>query len=78
VIVDLKSDDGLSYARALVAGCDVVIENFRPGVMAKFGLDYQTLSASPPDVVYCSISGFGAGAGADLPGYDLLVQGLAV
>ena len=41
VVADLKSDDGLDYARALVAGCDVVIENFRPGVMAKFGLDYQ-------------------------------------
>ncbi|MCZ9885101.1 CoA transferase [Arthrobacter sp. B2a2-09] len=76
VVADLKSDDGLSYARALVAGCDVVIENFRPGVMAKFGLDYQTVSDSRPDIVYCSISGFGAGAGADLPGYDLLVQAL--
>ncbi|MEW1823805.1 CoA transferase [Arthrobacter sp. NPDC080031] len=76
VVADLKSDDGLSYARALVAGCDVVIENFRPGVMAKFGLDYQTVSESRPDIVYCSISGFGTGAGADLPGYDLLVQAL--
>ncbi|MDP9907902.1 crotonobetainyl-CoA:carnitine CoA-transferase CaiB-like acyl-CoA transferase [Arthrobacter bambusae] len=76
VVADLKSDEGLSYARALVAGCDVVIENFRPGVMAKFGLDYQTVSESRPDIVYCSISGFGAGAGADLPGYDLLVQAL--
>lgn len=68
VVADLKSDEGLSYARALVAGCDVVIENFRPGVMAKFGLDYQTASESQPDIVYCSISGFGTGAGADLPG----------
>ncbi|MEV8151038.1 CoA transferase [Arthrobacter sp. NPDC080073] len=76
VVADLKSDEGLSYARALVAGCDVVIENFRPGVMAKFGLDYQTVSESRPDIVYCSISGFGSGAGADLPGYDLLVQAL--
>lgn len=76
VVADLKSDEGLSYARALVAGCDVVIENFRPGVMAKFGLDYQTVSESRPDIVYCSISGFGAGTGADLPGYDLLVQAL--
>ncbi|WP_308196875.1 CaiB/BaiF CoA transferase family protein [Arthrobacter bambusae] len=76
VVADLKSDDGLDYARALVAGCDVVIENFRPGVMAKFGLDYRTVSEGRPDIVYCSISGFGAGAGADLPGYDLLVQAL--
>lgn len=76
VVADLKTEDGLSYARALVAGCDVVVENFRPGVMARFGLDYQTLAADRPELVYCSISGFGAGAGADLPGYDLLVQAL--
>ncbi|MFK4299866.1 crotonobetainyl-CoA:carnitine CoA-transferase CaiB-like acyl-CoA transferase [Arthrobacter sp. GAS37] len=76
VVADLKSDEGLSHARALVAGCDVVIENFRPGVMAKFGLDYQAVSEGRPDIVYCSISGFGAGAGANLPGYDLLVQAL--
>lgn len=76
VIAGLTSDDGVRYARGLVAGCDVVIENFRPGVMAKFGLDYQTVAKDRPDIVYCSISGFGTGAGADLPGYDLLVQAL--
>jgi crotonobetainyl-CoA:carnitine CoA-transferase CaiB-like acyl-CoA transferase len=54
-VADLKSDEGLSCARALVAGCDVVIENFRPGVMAKFGMDYQTISESRPDIVYRSI-----------------------
>lgn len=76
VVANLKTADGLAYARALVAGCDVVVENFRPGVMAKFGLDYRTLVQDRPDIVYCSISGFGSGAGADLPGYDLLVQAL--
>nr|WP_310062095.1 CoA transferase [Arthrobacter ginsengisoli] len=76
VVSDLKTDEGLACARTLVAGCDVVVENFRPGVMAKFGLDYPSLAADRPDIVYCSISGFGAGAGADLPGYDLLVQAL--
>jgi crotonobetainyl-CoA:carnitine CoA-transferase CaiB-like acyl-CoA transferase len=76
VVADLKTVEGLEYARALVDGCDVVIENFRPGVMAKFGLDYQSLAAERPDIVYCSISGFGSGAGAELPGYDLLVQAL--
>lgn len=76
VVADLKSEDGLAYARALVADCDVVIENFRPGVMAKFGLDYQILVTERPELVYCSISGFGTGAGAELPGYDLLVQAL--
>ncbi|MCW3768815.1 CaiB/BaiF CoA transferase family protein [Paenarthrobacter ureafaciens] len=76
VVVDLNTDDGLAYARELTAECDVVVENFRPGVMAKFGLDYQTLSAGRPELVYCSISGFGTGAGFKLPGYDLLVQAL--
>jgi crotonobetainyl-CoA:carnitine CoA-transferase CaiB-like acyl-CoA transferase len=76
VIADLKTPEGLAYARDLVAECDVVVENFRPGVMAKFGLDYATLSQSRPDLVYCSISGFGAGSGAAMPGYDLLVQAL--
>lgn len=76
VVADLKSAEGLNYARALVAGCDVVIENFRPGIMAKFGLDYRTVSQNRPDIVYCSVSGFGTDAGADLPGYDLLVQAL--
>jgi crotonobetainyl-CoA:carnitine CoA-transferase CaiB-like acyl-CoA transferase len=76
VVADLKTPEGLSYARDLVAESDVVVENFRPGVMAKFGLDYATLSKSRPDLVYCSISGFGAGSGAAMPGYDLLVQAL--
>lgn len=76
VVADLKTDEGLAYARALVAGCDVVIENYRPGVMSKFGLDYPSLAQSRPELIYCSISGFGSGAGADLPGYDLLVQAL--
>lgn len=76
VVADLKNDEGLAYARALVAGCDVVIENYRPGVMSKFGLDYLSLAQSRPELIYCSISGFGSGAGADLPGYDLLVQAL--
>lgn len=76
VVADLKTDEGLAYARALAAGCDVVIENYRPGVMSKFGLDYPSLAQSQPELIYCSISGFGSGAGADLPGYDLLVQAL--
>ncbi|RJN32513.1 CaiB/BaiF CoA transferase family protein [Nesterenkonia natronophila] len=76
VIADLKTPEGLSYARKLVAESDVVVENFRPGVMAKFGLDYPTLAQSRPDLVYCSISGFGTGSGAAMPGYDLLVQAM--
>ncbi|SJM56808.1 CAIB/BAIF family protein [Arthrobacter rhombi] len=76
VCCDLKSEEGLAHAREIVEGCDVVVENFRPGVMARHGLDDATLRAQRPGLVYCSISGFGDGAGADLPGYDLLVQAL--
>ena len=54
----------------------VLVEQFRPGVMARLGLDYQAIRAVNPDVIYCSITGFGAGTGAALPGYDLLVQAL--
>ncbi|TLP96995.1 CoA transferase [Nesterenkonia salmonea] len=76
VVADLKTPEGLTYARDLIADCDVVVENFRPGVMAKFGLDYETLTKDHPHIVYCSISGFGPGSGEDMPGYDLLVQAL--
>jgi crotonobetainyl-CoA:carnitine CoA-transferase CaiB-like acyl-CoA transferase len=76
VIAALKSGDGFSYARGAGRRLRRRQENFRPGVMAKFGLDYQTLAEDRPDIVYCSISRFGAGVGADLPGYNLLVQAL--
>jgi len=74
VALDLTTEAGLAEARRLAATADVVIENFRPGVMARFGLDYEDVRAENPGVVYCSITGFGDGAGATLPGYDLLVQ----
>src|SRR6202046_4488737 len=74
--VDLASEAGLTQARELAATADVVVENFRPDVMDKLGLGYETLSASNPRLVFCSITGFGAGDGARLPGYDLLVQAL--
>ncbi|TVT00418.1 CoA transferase [Amycolatopsis bartoniae] len=61
-------------ARELGRRADVLIENFRPGLMARFGLDHETLRVDNPGLVYCSISGFGSGEGAKLPGYDLLVQ----
>jgi crotonobetainyl-CoA:carnitine CoA-transferase CaiB-like acyl-CoA transferase len=74
VAVDLSSDAGRTQARELAATVDVVVENFRPDVMDKLGLGYETLSATNPRLVLCSITGFGAGDGARLPGYDLLVQ----
>ncbi|MHB1172556.1 MAG: CaiB/BaiF CoA transferase family protein [Lacisediminihabitans sp.] len=74
VTCDLATEGGLAEARRLAETADVVIENFRPGVMEEFGLDYDTLRAANPGLVYCSITGFGRDAGARLPGYDLLVQ----
>ena len=74
VALDLRAPEGIARARELAATADVVIENFKPGTMEKFGLGYEAVSAENPGVVYCSISGFGDAAGKDLPGYDLLVQ----
>jgi crotonobetainyl-CoA:carnitine CoA-transferase CaiB-like acyl-CoA transferase len=74
VMLDLTDAAGLAEAGRLAASADVVIENFRPGVMDRFGLSYEAVRAGNPGIVYCSITGFGAGAGASLAGYDLLVQ----
>jgi crotonobetainyl-CoA:carnitine CoA-transferase CaiB-like acyl-CoA transferase len=74
VVCDLRTEAGLAEARALALSADVVIENFRPGVMEQYGLDYASLTHQRPDLVYCSITGFGRAGGAALPGYDLLVQ----
>jgi crotonobetainyl-CoA:carnitine CoA-transferase CaiB-like acyl-CoA transferase len=76
VVLDLKSPDGIRQARAIALNSDVVIENFMPGVMAGFGLAYEDLHAENAAIIYCSITGFGSGAGRDLPGYDLLVQAM--
>ncbi len=72
--VDLTSPEGLATARALAARADVVVENFKPGGLDRFGLGYDALRIVNPGVVYASITGFGRTGGADLPGYDLVVQ----
>ena len=74
LVLDLRDSEGLDRARQLAATADVVVENFRPGLMDSLGLGYEALSAANPGLVYCSITGFGRGGGAELPGYDLLVQ----
>ncbi|MEF3402537.1 CoA transferase [Agromyces sp. CCNWLW203] len=74
VALDLTDAAGLAEAQRLAASADVVVENFRPGVMDRFGLSYESVRAMNPGVVYCSITGFGTGEGAALAGYDLLVQ----
>jgi crotonobetainyl-CoA:carnitine CoA-transferase CaiB-like acyl-CoA transferase len=74
VVADLKNLEHVARLRELVDRADVVVENFRPGVMDRLGLGYDELAANRPGLVYCSITGFGRGKGASLPGYDLLVQ----
>jgi crotonobetainyl-CoA:carnitine CoA-transferase CaiB-like acyl-CoA transferase len=74
VVADLRSPADVAALRALAREADVVVENFRPGVMDRLGLGDGDLRPDNPGLVFCSITGFGAGAGAALPGYDLLVQ----
>jgi crotonobetainyl-CoA:carnitine CoA-transferase CaiB-like acyl-CoA transferase len=78
VALDLKDAGDVAAARELARRADVVVENFRPGGLARFGLDYDSVRAANPGVVYASISGFGSGPGGrDLPGYDLMVQAIS-
>ena len=74
IVLDLTDQSDLDCAQALARDADVVVENFRPGVMDRLGLGYESLRSANEDIILCSISGFGADAGAKLPGYDLLVQ----
>jgi crotonobetainyl-CoA:carnitine CoA-transferase CaiB-like acyl-CoA transferase len=75
VVLDLKSPDGVAAARRLVATADVAVENFRPGVMARFGLDYRAMQEIKPDIVYCAISGYGqSGPSAELPAYAPVIH----
>ncbi|MFC6886466.1 MULTISPECIES: CaiB/BaiF CoA transferase family protein [Actinomadura] len=74
IALDLGDPADLEVARALVARADVLMENFRPGTMERLGLGPDSARELNPGLVYCSITGFGAGKGADLPGYDLIAQ----
>jgi crotonobetainyl-CoA:carnitine CoA-transferase CaiB-like acyl-CoA transferase len=74
IVLDLTDPRDRADARRLAITADVVVENFRPGLMASFGLDYDQLRADNPGLIYCSITGFGRGPGAELPGYDMLIQ----
>jgi crotonobetainyl-CoA:carnitine CoA-transferase CaiB-like acyl-CoA transferase len=77
VALDLRDPGDLELAHELARRADVMIENLKPGGMAKYGLDYATVSADNPGLVYASISGFGDKAGAKVPGYDLMVQAVS-
>jgi len=77
VTVDIASSEGQALLRELVLHCDVVLENFKVGHLARYGLDYASLKALKPDLVYCSITGFGQdGPYAHRAGYDFLIQGM--
>ncbi|MDZ4092026.1 MAG: CoA transferase [Arthrobacter sp.] len=77
IVLDLKDESDLEVAHELAARADVLVENFKPGGLDQFKLDYDCVSALNPDVIYASITGFGTAGGADLPGYDLLVQAVS-
>lgn len=77
IALDLRDSGDARVARELARRADVLVENFKPGGLAKYGLDYASVSAANPGVVYASISGFGSGAGRDVPGYDLMVQAMS-
>jgi crotonobetainyl-CoA:carnitine CoA-transferase CaiB-like acyl-CoA transferase len=79
VTIDLRSPDGVAAARRLAADADVVIENFRPGLMSDLGLDLEDLRAAHPQLVTCSLTAFGDTApdAAARPGYDIIVQALS-
>lgn len=77
IVLDLKDESDLEVAHELAAKADVLVENFKPGGLDQFKLDYDCVSALNPDVIYASITGFGTAGGAGLPGYDLLVQAVS-
>lgn len=78
VALDFSDPEDLAYVQALIADADVVIENFKVGTLAKFGLDYAALSALNPRLIYCSITGFGQdGPYAHRAGYDFVIQGMS-
>ena len=78
IVADFRDDDDLAMVKALIGTADVVIENFKVGGLAKFGLDYASLAETHPRLVYCSVTGFGQdGPYAHRAGYDLMIQAMS-
>ncbi|SFE29422.1 Crotonobetainyl-CoA:carnitine CoA-transferase CaiB [Lentibacillus persicus] len=78
ITLDLKSEEGIKAIKELVRGSDVVINNFKTGTMDRLGLDYETLADINPELVYCTITGFGeTGPYKDMPGYDFIIQAMS-
>ena len=78
VVLDLKTEDGVRAAKSLILASDVVVENFRPGVMARLGIGYEAMAAEKPSLIYCSISAFGqSGPRSKEGGFDLTMQAMS-
>ncbi|GGX76677.1 CaiB/BaiF CoA transferase family protein [Streptomyces fructofermentans] len=77
ISLDLRDGKDAAVARELARRADVLIENLKPGGMAKYGLDFESVRRDNPGLVYASITGFGSGAGRHVPGYDLMVQAVS-
>ncbi|WP_232668426.1 CaiB/BaiF CoA transferase family protein [Pseudonocardia sp. TRM90224] len=77
IALDLRDAADAAVGRELARRADVLIENFKPGGLARFGLDYESVHTANPGAVYASITGFGQGAGSHVPGYDLMVQAIS-
>lgn len=78
LVIDLKTEQGVALARRLASQADVLVENFRPGVMDRLGLDYASLSEANPRLIYCAVSGFGmSGPWRDMPSFDIVTQALS-
>jgi crotonobetainyl-CoA:carnitine CoA-transferase CaiB-like acyl-CoA transferase len=77
LVLDMKSPEAQQAALAIAAKCDVVIQNFRPGVVDRLGIGYEAIRAHRPDIIYVSVDGLGSGRGASRRVYDIVIQGLA-
>ena len=77
VVLDLKETGGRAAAAELARRADIMVENFKPGGLARYGLDYDSVRAANPALIYASITGFGTTGGAHLPGYDLMAQAVS-
>lgn len=77
IVLDFGDPDDLAVARELVLRADIALENFKVGSLARFGLDYESVVADHPGLIYLSITGFGTAGGASLPGYDLVIQAVS-
>ncbi len=77
VLLNMKDPGDRAAAAELARRCDIMVENFKPGGLRQFGLDYENVRTANPAVIYASITGFGSGGGAHLPGYDLIVEAMS-